>query len=35
MKFCLNALAVIMLFQLLFPAADIQSSVNNAGNSNT
>lgn len=38
MKFSLSALTVILLFQLLFPIeafADIQSSVNNAGNSIT
>lgn len=38
MKCSLSALAVILLFQLLFPIeafADIQSSVNNAGNSIT
>ncbi|PQF72918.1 hypothetical protein CUS72_13270 [Enterococcus faecium] len=38
MKFSLSAFAVILLFQLLFPIeafADIQSSVNNAGNSIT
>lgn len=38
MKFSLSALAVILLMQLLFPVdgfADIQSSVNNAGNSIT
>lgn len=37
-KFSLSALAIILLFQLLFPIeafADIQSSVNNAGNSIT
>lgn len=38
MKFSLSALAVILLFQLLFPIdafADIQSSVNKAGNEAT
>ncbi|MBO1116979.1 hypothetical protein [Enterococcus hirae] len=38
MKFSLSALTVILLIQLLFPTeafADIQSSVNNAGNSIT
>lgn len=38
MKFSLSALAVILLFQLLFPIeafADIQSSVNHAGDSIT
>ena len=38
MKFSLSALTVILLFQLLFPIeafADIESSVNNAGNSIT
>lgn len=38
MKFSLSAFAVILLFQLLFPIdafADIQSSVNEAGNEAT
>ncbi|HGF8104623.1 TPA: hypothetical protein QFG02_002057 [Enterococcus faecium] len=38
MKFSLSAFAVILLFQLLFPIdafADIQSSVNKAGNEAT